>query len=86
VTRFLAAAAIMALLSPTLASAGDLTPKQRLAALVTSSQGEKRMSPRPTTQLVCAGEYVRCGKPVALASAANQQVVRRASAGKGNSH
>jgi hypothetical protein len=62
-TRIFAVIAALAILAPTFASAGDT----RLAALISSSKGEKRMTPRPDIKTAQSCLYLRCARPMANA-------------------
>ena len=58
--HILAAAAVLAVLCPTLASATETAPRNMLAALSTQNQ-EQRMTPRPSDKVAQSCLYYRCG-------------------------
>jgi hypothetical protein len=70
-TRILTIAIALSILCPTLCAAADtpLTPMQRLAALTTSTNTEKKMTPLPgTIRTACYGNHYRCDSAQACPS------------------
>jgi hypothetical protein len=62
-TRISSIAVVLSIFCPTLCMAGDaqLTPMQRLVALTTSTNAEKRITPRPKLQFACGDAGSACG-------------------------